>query len=67
VQGHPRLAYGVRLDGKLGCITSDGQPAQVRDDRVDVPLGRLEQYQRHIDPEPRARGAGAGVGGRGGR
>jgi len=43
VQGHPRLAYGVRLDGKLGCITSDGQLAQVRDDRVDVPLGRLEQ------------------------
>ena len=24
----------------------------VRDDRVDVPLGRLEQYQRHIDPVP---------------
>jgi len=25
----------------------------VVDDWVDVPLGRLEQYQRHIDPEPR--------------
>jgi len=26
---------------------------------VDVPLGRLEQYQRHIDPVPPAGGMGA--------
>jgi hypothetical protein len=26
-------------------------------DWVDVPLGRLEQYQRHIDPVPPAIGS----------
>ena len=32
----------------------------VPDGWVDVPLGRLEQYQRHIDPVPAA-GGGSGV------
>jgi len=31
----------------------------VLDDWVDVPLGRLEQYQRHIDPVPAGGGGGA--------
>ena len=30
----------------------------VPDGWVDVPLGRLEQYQRHIDPVPAAGGGG---------
>ena len=32
----------------------------VPDGWVDVPLGRLEQYQRHIDPVPVPGGAGTG-------
>jgi site-specific DNA recombinase len=32
---------------------------QLRKDHLDVPSGRLEQDQRHIDPEPRACGGAA--------
>src|SRR5215475_69467 len=42
------------FDLKVSPLSANGAPTPARmpDDWVDVPLGRLEQDQRHIDPVP---------------
>ena len=45
----PLRMLGVRPEITRSFVIS---PADVVHDWVDVPLGRLEQYQRHIDPVP---------------
>ena len=57
---HDRLRHQ-----RAPAIRSPPHPARmmlVPDGWVDVPLGRLEQYQRHIDPAPAGGGGGAADG-----